>query len=91
MKLRITADSMLNSKRLAEFMGYQSRWVISAIKKANAMAAARGEEKLIFSGRYSTARRIMRWLDQHPDFCASHVLTNRQTESRPSTPTSQAG
>lgn len=81
--MKCTADSLLNAKRLAAFMGFESDWTIRAVKKANALAADRGEEKRIFNGRYSTARRVMRWLDAHPDFCATHVLTNR-TGSPPS-------
>ena len=84
MSYRITPDSLLNAKRLAAFMGFGSDWTIRAVKKANALAAEQGAEKLIFNGRYSTARRVMRWLDAHPDFCAAHVLTNR-SESQPST------
>jgi len=43
-------------------------WIVRGVKKANAMAAASAARFLIFTGRYSTPRKVSDWLDQHPRF-----------------------
>lgn len=68
------AQQQLDGTKLTAALGFQSTWVISAIKKANAIFAAQGKEDLIFTGRYSTPAKVTKWLDAHPGFVASHVL-----------------
>ena len=62
----------MNSKELAVETGL-GRWVIAALKKANAELAKAGKEALIFRGRDSTPSRITAWLDLHPAFSAADV------------------
>ena len=68
------AHARLNSRRLAQALNFDSPWVIAGIKKANRMYHEQGREELIFTGRYSTPAKINRWLDDHPEFVASHFL-----------------
>lgn len=66
------ANRWMNSKELAVATGL-GRWVVAAIKKANAELAKAGKEPLLFRGRDSTPARLTAWLDLHPAFSAADV------------------
>jgi hypothetical protein len=66
-------NKLLNGLALAAATGLGG-WVIYGIKKANKLFAAQGLEPLIFTGRYSTPKKIAAWLETHPHFVARHVL-----------------
>ena len=73
MARRIHQHAQLNAKELAAFLGFESDWVVRAIKKANWHLHEQGIEPLIFTGRFSTAAKVSRWLDDHPDFVAGQI------------------
>ncbi len=65
----------------------RGEWVVYGIKKANAIFAKRGEEALIFTGRYSTPAKVEQWLTDHPTFVANQVLAPvRKKKPRPAKP-----
>lgn len=68
------ATRRLDCVKLAAALGFESEWVVRGVKKANRLLAFQGKESLIFTGRYSTLAKVSDWLDQHPEFVASHVL-----------------
>lgn len=57
-----TPDDLLNSTELAARLGV-SVWVVQGLK----MAAPE-----LFTGRYTTERKVRAWMDAHPEFVASH-------------------
>lgn len=73
-------DQRLDGVALTKALGFKSPWVVPAVKKANATFAAQGREPLIFTGRYSTPAKVSKWLDDHPDFVARHVLVTPERE-----------
>lgn len=66
----------LDATKLAARMGF-STWVIKGMKVA---AAHRGDSP--FTGRYTTLRRAHEWLEQNPEFVASHHLRKKQPPQR---------
>lgn len=75
-------DQRLDGMALTKALGFKSAWVVPAVKKANAHLAAQGREALIFTGRYSTPAKVSKWLDDHPDFVARHVLVTPEQERK---------
>lgn len=72
-------EKHMNGRALAEATGL-GLWVIYGIKKANKIFAQQSREPAIFTGRYSTPKKIAAWLEAHPDFIARHVLVSPERE-----------
>lgn len=72
-------EKHMNGRALAEATGL-GQWVIYGIKKANKLLAQQGREPAIFTGRYSTPKKIAAWVETHPDFIARHVLVSPERE-----------
>lgn len=49
-----------------------SEWVLKAIKSASA-----GRSDCPFTGRLTTVRRLLRWLEAHPAFVPNHFVNRR--------------
>lgn len=75
----MNSEKYLDGRRLAEATGL-GEWVIYGVKKANKIFAEQGREPLIFTGRYSTPKKVSAWIDAHPDFIARHVLVSPERE-----------
>lgn len=73
-------SQLMNGKQLAIALfggsaaSSRGEWIIYGVKKANAIFAAQGREKLIFTGRLSTPTAITEWLWRHPEFVPSRIL-----------------
>lgn len=74
-------NKLLNGLALATATGL-GEWVIYGIKKANKLFAEQGKEALIFTGRYSTPKKVAAWLADHPDFVATRVLAPTQSAKK---------
>jgi len=64
----MSVERILSTNRAVANAVGLSRWAIEAIK-----AASRGQPDCPWSGRYTTARKVNRWLFRHPEFVASKV------------------
>jgi hypothetical protein len=69
--------TQLDGTKLAQRLGV-STWVVKGMRIA---AAKTGDSP--FMGRYTTADRALRWLENHPDFVASHHLRKTKSPQQP--------
>lgn len=76
----------LNALQIAAALNL-GEWVVYGVKKANRIFAENGKEDLIFTGRYSSPAKVMKWLDEHPDFVANQVLAPVRKAAKPKPPT----
>jgi hypothetical protein len=62
----------LNMRQATLVFGFGA-WVLRGIKIASA-----NDPNRPFKGRYTTAESLDRWLDEHPEFVASHHIRRRK-------------
>ena len=67
-----SAGKFLNNYAAASLETGLSEWTLRAIKRAS-----RGQPDSPFSGRLTTAARLSRWLESHPDFVPTSILVGQ--------------